>query len=183
MEEVSTSCWRNDKIWGRWEELESCSDHNLSLGNTVSYNSIDKSCKGFPNVLKHEERLSYILYAYLWRKNILLYHTGLIIWIYLDNISKVRHGSSDSKESPCNVGDLGSNPGLGRAPGEGHDYPLVFFFFFEKHLTFNEFPNMWLQATWTQAPPTPLIFSALLLKNFAFTMTGCFGSFPFPRTL
>ena len=57
-------------------------------------------------------------------------------------------------------------------------------FFFEKHLTFNEFPSMWLQATRTQAPPTLLIFSsALLLKNLAFTMTGCFGSFPFPRTL
>ena len=61
---------------------------------------------------------------------------------------------------------------------------LLLFFFFEKHLTFNEFPIMWLQATRTQAPPTLLIFSsALLLKNLAFTMTGCFGSFPFPRTL
>ena len=48
----------------------------------------------------------------------------------------------------------------------------LYSFFFEKHLTFNEFPSMWLQATWTQAPPTSLIFSALLLKNFAFTMTG-----------
>ena len=55
---------------------------------------------------------------------------------------------------------------------EGMATHLYFFFFFEKHLTLNEFPSMWLQATWTQAPPTPLIFSALLLKNFAFTMTG-----------
>ena len=29
-------------------------------------------------------------------------------------------GSSDSKESACNVGDLGSIPGLGRFPGGGH---------------------------------------------------------------
>ena len=29
-------------------------------------------------------------------------------------------GGSDSKESACNVGDLGSIPGLGRAPGEGN---------------------------------------------------------------
>jgi len=29
-------------------------------------------------------------------------------------------GGSDGKESACNVGDLGSNPGLGRSPGEGH---------------------------------------------------------------
>ena len=29
-------------------------------------------------------------------------------------------GVSDSKESVCNVGDLGSIPGLGRYPGRGH---------------------------------------------------------------
>ena len=28
-------------------------------------------------------------------------------------------GDSDSKESACNVGDLGLIPGLGRSPGEG----------------------------------------------------------------
>ena len=28
-------------------------------------------------------------------------------------------GGSDSKESVCNAGDLGSIPGLGRSPGEG----------------------------------------------------------------
>ena len=28
-------------------------------------------------------------------------------------------GGSDGKESACNVGDLGSIPGLGRSPGEG----------------------------------------------------------------
>ena len=33
-------------------------------------------------------------------------------------------GSSDSKESACNVGDLASVPGLGRCPGEGEGYPL-----------------------------------------------------------
>ena len=33
-------------------------------------------------------------------------------------------GDSDGKESTCNVGDLGSVPGLGRSPGEGHGYPL-----------------------------------------------------------
>ena len=35
-------------------------------------------------------------------------------------------GSSDSKESACNVGDLISIPGLGRAPGEGNGYPLQY---------------------------------------------------------
>ena len=29
-------------------------------------------------------------------------------------------GSSEGKESTCNVGDLGSIPGLGRSPGEGN---------------------------------------------------------------
>ena len=31
---------------------------------------------------------------------------------------------SAGKESTCNVGDLGSIPGLGRSPGEGIGYPL-----------------------------------------------------------
>ena len=31
---------------------------------------------------------------------------------------------SASKESACNVGDLGSIPGLGRSFGEGKGYPL-----------------------------------------------------------
>ena len=33
---------------------------------------------------------------------------------------------SDGKESVCNVGDLGSIPGLGRSPGEGEGYPLQY---------------------------------------------------------
>ena len=31
-----------------------------------------------------------------------------------------------SKESACNVGDLGSVHGLGRSPGEGKGYPLQY---------------------------------------------------------
>ena len=34
-------------------------------------------------------------------------------------------GGSDSKESTCNVGDLGSIPGFRRSPGEGKGYPLL----------------------------------------------------------
>ena len=33
---------------------------------------------------------------------------------------------STGKESACNVGDLGSIPGLGRSPGEGRGYPLQY---------------------------------------------------------
>ena len=35
-------------------------------------------------------------------------------------------GGLDSKESACNVGDLGSMPGVGRSPGEGNSYPLQY---------------------------------------------------------
>ena len=33
---------------------------------------------------------------------------------------------SDSKESACNVGGLGSMPGSGRSPGEGNGNPLQY---------------------------------------------------------
>ena len=36
-------------------------------------------------------------------------------------------GGSAGKESTCNVGDLGSVPGLGRFPGEGNSYPTPVF--------------------------------------------------------
>ena len=35
-------------------------------------------------------------------------------------------GGSDSKESTCNAGDLGSIPGLGRSPGEGDGNSLKY---------------------------------------------------------
>ena len=35
-------------------------------------------------------------------------------------------GGSNTKESACKVGDLGSIPGLGRSPGEGNSYPLQY---------------------------------------------------------
>ena len=35
-------------------------------------------------------------------------------------------GGSAGKASACNVGDLGSIPGLGRSPGEGKGYPLQY---------------------------------------------------------
>ena len=33
-------------------------------------------------------------------------------------------GGTDSKDSACNIGDLGSIPGSGGSPGEGNGYPL-----------------------------------------------------------
>ena len=35
-------------------------------------------------------------------------------------------GGSDSKDSACNAGDLGSTPWLGRCPGGGHGNPLQY---------------------------------------------------------
>ena len=35
-------------------------------------------------------------------------------------------GGSDGKESTCNVGNLGSVPGLGISPGGGHGNPLQY---------------------------------------------------------
>ena len=35
-------------------------------------------------------------------------------------------GGSEGKVSACNVGDLGSIPGLGRSPGEGNGNPLQY---------------------------------------------------------
>jgi len=35
-------------------------------------------------------------------------------------------GSSDSKESACNTGDMGLILGLERSPGEGNGYPLQY---------------------------------------------------------
>ena len=42
--------------------------------------------------------------------------TLLLPWIF--------PGGSEVKASACNVGDLGSIPGLGRFPGEGNGNPL-----------------------------------------------------------
>ena len=35
-------------------------------------------------------------------------------------------GSSAGKDFACNVGDLGSIPGLGKTSGEGNGYPLQY---------------------------------------------------------
>ena len=35
-------------------------------------------------------------------------------------------GGSDGKGSACNAGNMGSIPGSGRSPGEGHGHPLQY---------------------------------------------------------
>ena len=47
---------------------------------------------------------------------------GLLLFVY-----EGFHGGSDSKESACNEGDLGSIPGLGRSPGRKEWQPTPVF--------------------------------------------------------
>ena len=47
--------------------------------------------------------------------------SGAIITVFLGFPS-----GTDGKESACNVGDLGSIPGLERSPGGGHGNPLQY---------------------------------------------------------
>ena len=46
---------------------------------------------------------------------------------FMNQTSKFTKGMhTDSKESACSAGDLGSIPGLGRSPGEGNGNPLQY---------------------------------------------------------
>ena len=59
--------------------------------------------------------------AVTWQK---LYSLPLFWWHFFKNLLLL--GGSDGKESAYNSGDLGSIPGLGRSPGEGHGNPLQY---------------------------------------------------------
>jgi len=58
-------------------------------------------------------------------------------------------GGSDSKESACNTGDLGSIPELGRSPVEGIGYPLQYSWVSLVAQTVKNLPVMW--ETWVQS--------------------------------
>ena len=57
------------------------------------------------------------IYVTLWPKHCLI----LIYWIHMGFL-----GSLNGEESACNVKDLGSIPGLGKIPREGHCNPLQY---------------------------------------------------------
>ena len=60
-------------------------------------------------------------YCFLTTSPLLLHSLpSLIHW----NLPSCFPCSSDNKESACNAGDMGSIPGSGRSPGEGHGNPL-----------------------------------------------------------
>ena len=48
------------------------------------------------------------------------------LFLYLSSLNRINRGfpgGSDSKESACSAGHLGSILGLGRSPGEGNGFP------------------------------------------------------------
>ena len=57
--------------------------------------------------------------------------------------------SSIGKESPCNAGDPGSIPGLGRSAGEGIGYLLQYFWASFVTQLVKNLPAMW--ETWAQS--------------------------------
>ena len=57
--------------------------------------------------------------------------------------------SSVGKESSCNVGDLGSIPGLGRSPGKAKGFPLQFSWVSLEAQLVKNLPAMW--ETWVSS--------------------------------
>ena len=80
-----------------------------------------------------------------WDSNILLFCTSVSDYKSMASMEncmlitghKGLPGGSAGKESTCNVGDLGSTPGLGRSPGGGKGYPLAVFWPGEFHGLFS----------------------------------------------
>ena len=69
------------------------------------------------------ESVGYYANVYLTKGNLFFFFI-LFFKLYIIVLVSFQHylpspGGSDGKESACNVGDLGSIPGLGRSPGEG----------------------------------------------------------------
>ena len=63
--------------------------------------------------------------SFLVKISILNYSSLLSEWVF--------PSGSDSRESTCNVGDLGSTPGLVRSPGGGHGNPLQYSYLENPH--------------------------------------------------
>ena len=70
-------------------------------------------------------------------------------------------GDSDGKESACSAGDPGSNPGLGKSPGEGNGNPLQYSCL-EKPMA---------RGTWWAT----LTKSQTGLSDFTFTFNTCYN--------
>ena len=55
-----------------------------------------------------------------------LWHFTSLTWGISSRFPLGVHGGSEGEKSACNVGDLGSIPGLERAPGGGRGNPLQY---------------------------------------------------------
>ena len=72
-----------------------------------------------------DNKLSYSSFRVVLFECVVLY-PFLCTFSHMIRIQKGSSGGSDNKESTCNVGDLGSTPGLGRSSGEGNHNPLQY---------------------------------------------------------
>ena len=83
----------------------------------------------------HHHILSHTISLTSWRYHSALKYVIVFLFSSISNsliqINKHTYiqgfpGGSDGEESVCNAADLGSIPGLGRSPGEGHGNPLQY---------------------------------------------------------
>ena len=83
---------------------------------------------------------------------------------------------SAGKESTCNVGNLGSTPGLGRCPGEWKDYPLQYSGL-ENSMDCTELQRV--SQDWTTFTLFYWHFFRMLLEypNYLYNNSFCFGHF------
>ena len=76
----------------------------------------------FPSILS-EERTKFVVL--LTRSSCYYLIISHVFWLRIVLLMGFP-GGSEVKASACNVGDLGSIPGLGRSPGEGNGNPLQY---------------------------------------------------------
>ena len=91
----------------------SISPFYLSKGFEISTSRVDQLVKNLPAM--QETLVLFWVRKFPWRRD------KLPSPVFLGF-----PGGSDSKESACDVGDLGLIPGLGRSPGGGHGNPLQY---------------------------------------------------------
>ena len=93
--------------------------NNFSIGHNSDFLKKERKKEKYFQHFKSSYKFCSFLFTFI--------HSA---WNPLDlrSFSKIRGfaGGSDSKESVCNVRDLGSIPGLGRSHGEGNSYPLQY---------------------------------------------------------
>ena len=84
------------------------------VADCASVTSTEYFCKMYWNIKRVSNRHNLLYFG----------HTGSLLLCRLSLFDFP--GGSAGKESACNVGDLGLIPGLGRSPGEGKGYPLLY---------------------------------------------------------